>query len=531
MNHRLKKFTRNISPNTLLHPKLFKKFFHSQIFLCQIMNLVEISNPLTKVEARRNNNNNNKDAKNGSNGSNGSTLSTVHIQTNTNIVSSSLINTMQPPQNQGSIARYFQPVKSLKRKANNNNSITFENSIHTKLPLSSSSSSSSFPLSSINDNTNIDTQLLPSNQSSSSSSSLPLSLNSDNSITSSSSFPISPAFSSSKVTTIPTSSSSNNPSKNPSKRNKPIPEGQQQLQPQPTTSFTLTSASDVALKHIITPIGIKFSTPSLNWVQKHGTLLVATSTSPAPYVHHDYLSGKKKIAIAAFDLDSTIVKTISLTPFPKDGSDWRWFNSNVQDYLNILISHQYDNKVLDLKTQKCISPTFRHFLENTNKENVPYFIVIITNQGGVVIKDNAKRYGHFKERLDQIASACKIPFWCYAATRATTPKKSAGAKKLAASASASTSAQQQHQPVEKEKDFFRKPETGMWYQLIKDINEMGPEIDFDKSFFVGDAAGRKNDFSDSDRKFARTLNLQFFTPEEFFIDQPLKIKPVKKTGN
>ena len=48
-------------------------------------------------------------------------------------------------------------------------------------------------------------------------------------------------------------------------------------------------------------------------------------------------------------------------------------------------------------------------------------------------------------------------------------------------------------------------------------------IDVEDSFYVGDAAGRKNvhggrdDHSDSDIKFARAIGCQFYTPEEFFL--------------
>lgn len=49
----------------------------------------------------------------------------------------------------------------------------------------------------------------------------------------------------------------------------------------------------------------------------------------------------------------------------------------------------------------------------------------------------------------------------------------------------------------------------------------------DKSFYVGDAAGRtmnwapkkKKDFSSSDRLFAMNLKLNFYTPEEHFLKQ------------
>ncbi|KAF8110460.1 hypothetical protein N665_0083s0026 [Sinapis alba] len=65
-------------------------------------------------------------------------------------------------------------------------------------------------------------------------------------------------------------------------------------------------------------------------------------------------------------------------------------------------------------------------------------------------------------------------------------------------------------------DIYRKPKPGMW-QLMKKHFNSGIEIDMDKSFYVGDAAGRKGDHSDADIKFAQANGLKFFTPEEYFI--------------
>ncbi|KAH0852729.1 hypothetical protein HID58_090796 [Brassica napus] len=65
-------------------------------------------------------------------------------------------------------------------------------------------------------------------------------------------------------------------------------------------------------------------------------------------------------------------------------------------------------------------------------------------------------------------------------------------------------------------DLYRKPKPGMW-QLMKKHFNSGIEIDMDKSFYVGDAAGRKGDHSDADIKFAQANGLKFFTPEEYFI--------------
>lgn len=43
-------------------------------------------------------------------------------------------------------------------------------------------------------------------------------------------------------------------------------------------------------------------------------------------------------------------------------------------------------------------------------------------------------------------------------------------------------------------------------------------IDISTSFFVGDALGRKIDFSDSDKVFAETIGLSWFPPEHIFCD-------------
>uniref|UniRef100_J3L3V1 PARP-type domain-containing protein n=1 Tax=Oryza brachyantha TaxID=4533 RepID=J3L3V1_ORYBR len=64
-------------------------------------------------------------------------------------------------------------------------------------------------------------------------------------------------------------------------------------------------------------------------------------------------------------------------------------------------------------------------------------------------------------------------------------------------------------------DPFRKPNTGMWWLMTKHFNS-GVAVDMDKSFFVGDAAGRENDHSDADIEFAKAIGLKFHVPEEYF---------------
>ncbi|KAG1754169.1 polynucleotide kinase 3 phosphatase-domain-containing protein [Suillus lakei] len=70
------------------------------------------------------------------------------------------------------------------------------------------------------------------------------------------------------------------------------------------------------------------------------------------------------------------------------------------------------------------------------------------------------------------------------------------------------------------KDGFRKPMPGMWDELERIFAVDGVQIDKDASFFVGDAAGRTNDFASTDRKWAINIDVPFYTPEEYFLQLP-----------
>ena len=62
---------------------------------------------------------------------------------------------------------------------------------------------------------------------------------------------------------------------------------------------------------------------------------------------------------------------------------------------------------------------------------------------------------------------------------------------------------------------MRKPNNGMATEFINDSKSNQELLKW--LFYCGDAAGRNNDFSDSDRLFAEKFNIPFKLPEEYFI--------------
>lgn len=83
----------------------------------------------------------------------------------------------------------------------------------------------------------------------------------------------------------------------------------------------------------------------------------------------------------------------------------------------------------------------------------------------------------------------------------------------------------------KKYNLYRKPNTGMWQLMRKDLEKkFGKTHISTRSFFIGDAAGRitpsplvkkyhpsaKCDFSDVDRKFASNIKINFYTPDQFY---------------
>ena len=52
-------------------------------------------------------------------------------------------------------------------------------------------------------------------------------------------------------------------------------------------------------------------------------------------------------------------------------------------------------------------------------------------------------------------------------------------------------------------------------------------INKSESFFVGDALGRKYDFADSDKMFAKNIGILYFPPEDIFVNNVIPNPKIK----
>jgi bifunctional polynucleotide phosphatase/kinase len=118
-------------------------------------------------------------------------------------------------------------------------------------------------------------------------------------------------------------------------------------------------------------------------------------------------------------------------------------------------------------------------LQSFFQSNPDFKFVIFTNQGGCKTPSQMEE---MKSKIETITRQLNIPVLAFVAPN---------------------------------KNKYRKPLTGGWEVFVKEYNG-GVEPDLKKSFYCGDAAGRKKDHAKSDRLFALNVGITFKTPEEFF---------------
>lgn len=162
---------------------------------------------------------------------------------------------------------------------------------------------------------------------------------------------------------------------------------------------------------------------------------------------------KQHYKIIFCDLDDTLIKTHTGETFPKG--------------------------VWDME--------FKYDVWDKIKELTPEYLFIITNQGGIGKFVDLER---FESKVAYVASAikeyCEIPLvdWTYCSS----PDK---------------------------KDPCRKPNTGMFKTLtLSNHLFLNKDFTLDDCLMIGDASGKPGDFSDSDKKFAENLKIDYIDVDE-----------------
>ncbi|RKP32371.1 PNK3P-domain-containing protein [Metschnikowia bicuspidata] len=186
-----------------------------------------------------------------------------------------------------------------------------------------------------------------------------------------------------------------------------------------------------------------------------------------------------KVKIAAFDMDDTIICSKSGFKWGRGPNDWKWRTDTIIP-------------VLQRKTA-----------------SERYVVVIFTNQKSISVTEYlttlSKSFRNFAIKVGQILASLNVAL--------------KGVPVLVFAASGRPGISQHHRSSEEYHEHSRKPRTGMWEELESYLKAaLGKEctIDMEKSFYVGDAAGRHGDHLADDITFAQRVGLPFQTPEEFF---------------
>lgn len=165
-----------------------------------------------------------------------------------------------------------------------------------------------------------------------------------------------------------------------------------------------------------------------------------------------------KSRIAAFDLDHTLIR-------PKGSNKTKKFPKHKDDWI---------------WTDK----RWPSIIQNLNNS---HSIVLFTNQAGIA--RNIVKLPDLHYKINNVCKELGVPIEMY---------------------------------ISPCKDKFRKPNDGMWKFMKHFHRKDNVVIDTTNSFYVGDAAGRSSDFSDSDQMFALNVGITFYTPENFIRHYSIK---------
>ncbi|CBH11647.1 polynucleotide kinase 3'-phosphatase, putative [Trypanosoma brucei gambiense DAL972] len=231
------------------------------------------------------------------------------------------------------------------------------------------------------------------------------------------------------------------------------------------------------------PKGLSLATIA-DWKLLHNSVLALLPSAEQLKRSITSLPGENLcLKVAAFDLDDTLIMPKTGAVFPRDDpTDWKWLTPSVPTHLRVL-------------------------------HDGGFMVVIFSNQAGIGGKQwNEKKADVVKQKVVRLSKGLNIPLTAFLSTK---------------------------------DDIWRKPNVGMWTMLQEHASDILKEkvvIGSDTSgyaFYVGDAAGRKittlagrkKDFSCSDRKFAYNIGIPFFTPEEFYSCPEDKLLEERKKGS
>lgn len=208
---------------------------------------------------------------------------------------------------------------------------------------------------------------------------------------------------------------------------------------------------------------------------------------------------QKITKVLSFDLDHTIIR-------PKKGR----FSTNSDDWT--FMTYGDKSALTKLSEELKSSPELQ--------------IVLFSNQGGVVSEPRTSKscikhvdkMNKVLEYISELDMELCNRIWIYCATKKPASlfrsKNSSKPNRITKKQDAKTIINGSLITPEIFES-MRKPNNGMATEFINDSKSNQELLKW--LFYCGDAAGRNNDFSDSDRLFAEKFNIPFKLPEEYFI--------------